>query len=447
MQRIGLLMILASCVFSALWGLAIGRTVPGGSLDFQGLYYGTRCLLQHHNPYNVSELEAVYRADGGESPSESIRARQIVTLYVNLPTTLLYIAPLSILPWGIAHLLWMFLTAGSLILAAFLMWDLGSVYAPVISGALVCFLLGNSEILFATGNAAGIAVSLCLVAVWCFLKGRFVLAGVLCMALSLSIKPHDAGLVWLFFLLAGGVYRKRAIQTLLITAVLGLSAFLLVSHVAPHWMQAWRSNISALSAPGGLNEPGPDSVTSGTAGMVIGLPAAISVLCDDPRIYNAASYLICGALLLVWSLRTLKSQLSQSRDWLALASVAALTLAATYHRPYDAKLLLLTVPACAMMWSHGGPARWVALLLNAAGIVLTGDVPLTILVILTNSLHINSVGIFGRILKVVLVRPTPLSLLALCIFYLWVYVRCGPALAAGAEPGEPRETPLASTPA
>jgi len=26
----------------------------------------------------------------------------------------------------------------------------------------------------------------------------------------------------------------------------------------------------------------------------------------------------------------------------------------TYHRPFDAKLLLLAVPACAMLWAEGG---------------------------------------------------------------------------------------------
>src|ERR1017187_6157574 len=104
-----------------------------------------------------------------------------------------------------------------------------------------------------TGNAAGIVVSLCAVAVWCFLRERFVPAGVLCLAASLAIKPHDAGLVWLYFLLAGGVHRKRALQALLITAVLSVSALLWVSHVAPNWMQDWSANMASISATGGIN--------------------------------------------------------------------------------------------------------------------------------------------------------------------------------------------------
>ena len=58
------------------------------------------------------------------------------------------------------------------------------------------------------------------------LFGNYKLAGILCMAVSLAIKPHDSGLVWFYFLLAGGVYRKRALQTLAVTVLLALPAIL-----------------------------------------------------------------------------------------------------------------------------------------------------------------------------------------------------------------------------
>lgn len=422
-RRIGLLLIVLSGAISILWGFALGRTVHGGPLDFQGLYYGTQCLLQHHNPYKQSELETVFQAEGGERPSDSIQRRQVVTLYVNLPTTFLFIAPLAMLPLGAAQALWLMLLIGCLILAAFLMWDIGASYAPGVSLFLICLVLADSELIFASGNTAGIVVGLCVISVWCFLKQKFVPAGVFCMAVCLAIKPHDAGLVWLYFLLAGGVYRKHALQSLAVTVGLGLASVLWLSHVAPHWMQDWNSNLSAISAPGGLNEPGLASVTGHTAGMVIDLQAAVSVFWNAPRIYNSLSYLVCGALLLVWSVRTLRLRFSQRGADLALAAVVALTMLVTYHRPYDAKLLLLTVPACAMLWTEGGPIRWLALLLNSAAVLLTGDVPLAILAIIANNLHQYTAGIFGHILTVVVMRPVPLILLALGILYLWVYIR------------------------
>jgi hypothetical protein len=413
-------------------------------VGFRAVYYGTRCLLEHHNPYNVSELESVYRRDGGERPAESMPYHQSVTLYVNVPTTFLFVAPFAMLPWGPAHVLWLMLTAGVLILAAFLMWDLGSSYAPKVSLFLVCILLANCESVFVTGNTAGIVVGLCVVAVWCFLQERFVPAGILCLAISLAMKPHDAGLVWFYFLLVGAPYRKRALQTFLITAVLGLCAFLWVSHVAPNWIESWHSNLSAISAHGGINEPGPTSLTGHSPGMVIDLQAAVSIFRDDPRIYNPASYLVCGALLLIWSVRTLRSRFTQSRAWLALATVVPLTMLITYHRPYDARLLLLTIPACAMLWAEGGAIRRIALLVTTAGLVLTGDIPLAILSNLANDLRVGTAGIFGKILTVVLLRPASIILLVMGIFYLWMYLR-RTAMTSTAESEEPNETPLAST--
>ena len=431
-RRFALPLILLCSGISILWGFSVGRTTSGGTLDFQAIYYGTRCLLEHHNPYKVSELENVYRTEAGDRPGESVQRHQVVTLFVNLPTTFVLVAPFAMLPWNTAQALWLILLTGVFILAACLMGKIGARDSPGVSLFLICILLANSELIFATGNTAGVAIGLCVVAVWCFLKERFVPAGILCLAISLAVKPHDAGLVWFYFLLAGGVYRKRALQSLLVTVILGLSAFLWVSHVAPHWIEDWQSNLTAISAHGGLNEPGPASVTGRTAGMVIDLQAAVSVFRNDPLIYNAVSYLVCGALLLVWSVHTLRSRFSQGRAWLALAAVVPLTMLVTYHRPYDAKLLLLTVPACALLWAEGGPIGWFALIVNTVGIVFTGDVPLAILVILTNNWHGSTAGIFGQILTVVLTRPAPLILLVMSIFYLWVYLRRAFAPATGA---------------
>ena len=167
--------------------------------DFRGQYYGARCLLQHSDPYRESDLLRVFHAEHEDYSASPEQLHRIVTLYVNLPASFLLSTPFALLPWGPAHLLWMIAIASSSILAAFLMWDLGAGAAPAISGGLIAIFLAGSELLIEIGNAAGIVVSLCVIAVWCFLRDRFVPAGVLCFALSLAIKPHVAGTVWLFF--------------------------------------------------------------------------------------------------------------------------------------------------------------------------------------------------------------------------------------------------------
>jgi hypothetical protein len=44
-------------------------------------------------------------------------------------------------------------------------------------------------------------------------------------------------------------------------------------------------------------------------------------------------------------------------------------------------------------------------------------------VTLAGNLHISTAGLSGQMLTVVLTRPTPIILLAMSVFYLWVYVR------------------------
>jgi hypothetical protein len=429
-RKAGLALFFFCSGISILWGLTLSARAADGSSGFQAVYYGTRCLLEHHNPYQQSELDAVYHADGGAYPKQAHSVHESITLYVNLPTTFVCLAPLALLPYWAAHALWMILLAALLTLAALLAYDLGAAYSPKVSLFLVCILVANAEIIFSSGNTAGIVVSLCVVAAWCFLNDRFIPAGILLLGIALAIKPHDVGLVWLYFLLAGGAYRKRALQSLIVPIVLSVFAFFWVSHVAPHWIEDWRANLSAISAPGGINQPGPHSVTSHSPDMIIDLQAAVSVFKDDPRVFNPLSYIVCGSLLLVWSVRSFTWSVSRPRSLLALAAVVPVTILVTYHRPYDAKLLLLTIPACAMLWSAGGRVARIALLVSTAAIALTADIPLAILVILAAKLHVGTESIFGKFLTLVFLRPAPLALLAMAVFYVWAYVRF-PHLDAG----------------
>ncbi|MGD0831245.1 MAG: glycosyltransferase family 87 protein [Terracidiphilus sp.] len=394
--------------------------------DFKAVYYGTRCLFQHSDPYRPADFLREYRAEGGLIPTEPAMVQlflRAVPVCINLPTSLFLLAPLAILAWGPAHLLWMMLMACLLILAAILMWDSAASFAPLVSVLMVCLVLANSEVLFSGGNLAAVAVGLCVVGVWCFINARFAWVGILCLAVSLALKPHDAGLVWLYFLLAGGVYRRRALQTLAVTAALCLPAVVWVTQVAPEWPQELRANLSATAALGGLRDPGPNSISNSDPERVIDLQSVVSLFRDDPRVYNSATYLICGALLAVWCFQTLRPSLASPSAWFALAAVVPLSMLVTYHRPYDAKLLLLTVPACAMLWAEGELLGRIALLINLAAIVLTGDIPLAILVNATRNMRVNPLGIFGQIPKIVLMRPIPFVLLAMGIFYLWVYLR------------------------
>jgi len=417
------LLLLGGAVF-LLFGVLLENIAPAPMSDFKAIYYSARAVIHHSNPYGDGTILREFQADGGQFPSDPVISRSVqraILVCINLPTSLFLVAPFTYLAYGTAQVLWMTVMAASLLVAAFLMWDLGAGFNPVIAGALAGFVLANSEVLLIIGNAAAIVIGLCLVAVWCFVRNRFVLIGVVCLAFSLAFKPHDAGFVWLYLLLAGGALRKRAIQVLALVILICVPAMLWMSHVAPHWMQDLHANLAATSARGDLNDPGPSSTGAHTLGMVVSLQTVFSILRDDPAFYNPAAYLMIGPLVLVWALVTIRSRFSTDRMWLALAAISALSLLPVYHRIYDAKLLLLSIPACAMLWAEGGLLGWLSVGITTLALVVTSDLPWVIFTMVLSRLRPSMPWLSGSVLNALIVFPAPTALLAMSIFYLWVY--------------------------
>jgi hypothetical protein len=426
----GLQMVIVGSVFFIAVGALMEHFNALGMTDFLQIYVSSRCVAQHHDPYDSEALQQFYRAEASNLPSgSSARARtrrEIVLVANNLPTTLFLIAPLAVLPWKAAAVVWMALIAVCFVLACFLVWRFGADSAPRVYGALIALILVNSGLLIETGNTAGLVVSLTVIAACCFLQDRFAgwvpAAGVACLAIALAIKPHDAGPFWLYFLLAGGMCRRRALQALALTAVIIVATILWVSHAAPHWLPELQSNLAGGFAAGGINNPGASTHGARGIGQIVSLQAMLSVIRDDARFYNSLTYAVCGVLLLLWCVRTLRVGFSPRTAWFALAAMAPLAMLPFYHRTYDARLLLLGVPACAALWMERGTAGRAgighsALWLTLAAILLTGDIFWVVFFQITH--YSRTSLVFGMI-------PAPLALLAAGIFYLFVYLRMVP---------------------
>ena len=174
---------------------------------------------------------------------------------------------------------------------------------------------------------------------------------------------------------------------------------------------------------GNLNDPGPTSVTGHDSDSLVSLQTVVSIFGDDPSIYNPISYLVSGALVLLWSITILKSKSSVAKDYLGLAAIAALSMLLGYHRQHDAKILLLTFPAFSMLWAKRGLAGWLALGLTTAGVLVNGDLTSLLRMFMTENLLAHSSGLSGKILVILLGRPVPIVLLLTGVFYLWVYLR------------------------
>jgi hypothetical protein len=410
----GLQIVLLGGLLVFLIGAILARANPQGMSDFIQSYYAPRCLLQHHDPYQESQLWTVYKAEVKTVPTdpETVKWLHEILLAPNIPTTMMLFVPLSLLPWNVAVSVWMAMIAASFLVAGFLVWRVCADAAPRYAAVLVCLIFLTSGAGLSIGNTASLVVGFCVIAVWCFVNERFVWLGILCLALSLANKPHDAGVIWLYFLLAGGVARKRALQTLAVTVLIALPAVLWISHAVPHWPQELSANLHAISSRGGQNDPGPHSGGAFGIMMTVNLQVIFSRIKDDPAFYNPVVYLICVVPLALWIFKTLRLRYSPAQAWYALAAAVPFEMLAVYHRYYDCRLLLLAVPACVDLWLRRSPVRWYALGLTLAGIIVTGDILWVVVFHLTKySQPSLQVGIMFA----------PIVIAVLGAFYLWVY--------------------------
>ena len=69
----GLYLLLLGSVVFVLLGAVLERTAPAPMLDFRALYYPARCLLQHCDPYNETEVLRVYQAEGVYGSSDTAK--------------------------------------------------------------------------------------------------------------------------------------------------------------------------------------------------------------------------------------------------------------------------------------------------------------------------------------------------------------------------------------
>jgi hypothetical protein len=392
--------------------------IRGG--DFKVVYYSARCLLHHGDPYSETEVLRVYEQEGRESPNQTITSRHVMTRYFYPPAAFVMTVPFALVGFGPGNVLWIVISASSLILGAFLMWELSANHAPILSGALLGLLLMNSFWLFMIGNAAAIAVGFCAIAVWCFLRRRFGLAGAILLALSLALKPNDSGLVWLFFLLAGGTLRKRALQSFGILVIFSVPVVLWVTHYSPQWPQEMRANMATFSERGGMTDPTAAGKAGKNMDSLAELQSAVSILWPDAAIYNIITWILCGTLLIIWVIVSLQSGSSKSQGWFALAAAAPLTMLPTYHFQHDAKLVMLAIPGCAVLWARRDLIGWAAVFVTSAAIIVNGDIFSGVRILLSRSMVAQQTSFSGRLVAMVFTRPAPLALLSMAIFYLWV---------------------------
>ena len=421
-QKIGVLILflLSSSIAGGI-GSFILHGKPGG-VDYRMFHAALRALLEHKDPYLTTVLNAEWMKNGGELPKDPKTGKLENISQFPYPPTIAVLAPFAIFPFQASHLLWMTTLVGMLSLAGLLIWQTCADVAPDLSFVLLAISLGTGPVFFYSANPAGLAIGLCVIGCWCLIEDHVPWVGVVFLAAGLIIKPHDVLLVWVCLLLAGGMLRRRALQVALIAALLAVPGVWRMSTISKSWPAELRSNLTTLAERGEIDDPRPDAYSDYTAGMMLSLQAGVSLFDADSRVYNGITYLICGTLFLLLCREALRDKFATGHIWYLLAAAAPLTMLMTYHRSYDAKLLILCLPAGLRFWSNRGGRGWAATILLVTAIGLINEIGITSLQRITSGLPVHQSGIGPGTPLVVAAHPIPFLLLAMSAFYLWAYI-------------------------
>ncbi len=388
------------------------------SLDFKTVYGGAKCLMHGCDPYDSAQIFREYAAAGG--PTDDMRPfRPHEPIY--FPSALSLLTPFALLPWEPAHLVWLAVSTTSFVAGVLLVFELSAGSLLVTAVVLGCFVL-TSTTLIMLAQPAQLTIGLCAIAVWCLLRDKHVGLGILCFALSLSLKPHVTGLIWLYFLLRDAQSRKTALKILLATLIICLPGIVWASVMpaSSHWMKEIPANIRGITAHGLVGDPGP---ANDAASSIAGLHPLLSLFRDDPAFYNQAAAWIGLVLLAVWLVPVLRMKHSQERDYIGVAAITCISLLPIYHREYDTRILLLTFPAFSYLLGRGTLARITTVVVTM----------LTVVCITHNWINFATLHILPHIAKqngqltvgqtILWLRPVSIFTSLLTLFYLgWLYI-------------------------
>jgi hypothetical protein len=332
---------IAAIVFFAIGAARVFRT----SYDLVPVYTGARCLLHGCNPYDTKQLEHQFFAGGGlptELPSWEID----VPVYP--PSTFLVLAPLALLRFPIARLLWFLLNGCLFVTSAGLIMSLCPGPRRWLATALASSILATSGILLVLGQPGAFSISLVIIGCYLFFRGRLLPLAAFLFMLSLAVKPQIGGLIVVYLLARRIQWRYAAVALTGALAILLSAGLVLRLHPgSADWTSTLRANLAATLSPGGSADPRPANIEAvGDAN----LQTVTSIFFPSPRTFNAAAYAIFIILLAALITVVLKVNAGQELHLLALAAVSVLSLTPVYHRFYDTRLLLLTVPAVLIVY-------------------------------------------------------------------------------------------------
>jgi len=405
------LMLLVLCIASLIFLLDGGRRALNGSCDFVPVYTGARCLLHGCNPYDTSQLNQQYFQSGGRA-EELLPWPYEMPMYP--PSTLLVLSPLALLRYQVARLLWFLLNGSLFVTSAGLVLSMCPRSHRWIAIALVSLILATSRVQLGVGQPSISAISLLVIGFYFFQRGRYLPLSTFLLMVSLAIKPQIGCLIVLF-LLARGIHRRYAVASVAGALVFFLFAGLILRMhpSSADWPSSLHENMSTTFEAGGVNDPGP---ANPYANLSVNLQPVTNVLLADPKEVNAAAYAIFLAFLAVLVTTVLRTNASPDVHLLSIGALAVLTLMPSYHRWYDNRILLITIPAIVIVYQK---RRLLGAFIGALTALIIYSVPIQVRV----QMFLQHQSMWQNVLQnkflfILLLRQQNLELLLLFGLYL-----------------------------
>jgi hypothetical protein len=329
-RLLALLVVCIAVVYFA-WRGVVREWLDSG--DFAVAFGGGWAWLVGSDPYGVTVLEQHLAAAGASDRFVT----QLETLRnVFAPTTLPLFAPIGLLPWAPAVLVWLLVNVASTLAIAFglawlLDWPLRSTRAILLVAAVLALAPVHSTM--ASGQTGLAATAALVLGVVAQRRGSTPWAAVL-YALAVAFKAQ-IGLPFLVYL-AWRRWRTAVLAAAILAGATAVAVGRLALAGVP-WLASWSANLALLSGPGGINDPGPlNDDRYSLVNLQYPLHTFLPAWAGDQVTYLVIGWAIA---LMVW----LHTDREPRFDLLAMSTVAVLALLVTYHRYYDAVVLAFPI--------------------------------------------------------------------------------------------------------
>jgi hypothetical protein len=327
--------------------------------DFISPYVQSRALIQGLDPYSPEVLVRLWPVTGPHrlqflakdlADGTLIAKRGIPTAY---PLTCLFLlGPLAVMPWPVAHLVWLALTG---VLTLGVIWSLLSLVTREAGDwrayVFVAFALALAPLHtgFAAGSVVIATVALCGIALSREQRDEVTLAGIL-FGIAVCLKPQ-IGLPFLAYYLLRRRWRLCGIAgSVVLTAALLAIVRLAVSGTP--WLQNYRTDNKVLLVSGILAD---FTERNPLRFSLINLQVLFYAIWHQAGAANAFAIGLSTVLFVIWVALLLRTRRENDDALLALGAVAVLSLLPVYHRLYDA--LLLIIPLCWSLREFSGPRK------------------------------------------------------------------------------------------